>query len=47
MRTQDYLNRYRVSVVLVEEYTGFDFLTALGDRNQSVMEENCPATFFH
>lgn len=47
MRIQDYLNRHRVSVVLVEEYTGFDFLTAFSHRDQRVIEENCPATFFH
>jgi endonuclease G, mitochondrial len=47
MKTREYLNRHRASVALVEEYTGFDFLTALSRRDQSVIEESCPATFFH
>ena len=44
--SEDYLTRYRVSVRLIEDFTGYDFFTALGRRAQRVAEQSCTATFF-
>ncbi len=44
---RSYLPRFRVSVRLLEEIIETDMLTALSSRQQRVIEESCPASFFH
>jgi endonuclease G len=43
----EYLKRFRVSLKVVERYTGIGFLTALPSRTHKIQADSCPATMLH
>lgn len=45
--TREYIKRFRTTLEFVEERTGYRFLTALDDRDRTVVAAHCTGTFFH
>jgi len=42
--TEDYLNRWRVTVANVENHAGYGFLPILDRHGRNNLEQECPAT---